>query len=28
LASRSGNVVTFQHCNVNVNNFNVWFVIT
>jgi hypothetical protein len=23
LASRSGNVVTFQHCNVNVNNFNV-----
>ena len=23
LASRSGNVVTFRHCNVNINNFNV-----
>jgi hypothetical protein len=23
LASRSENVVTFQHCNVNINNFNV-----
>ena len=23
LASRSGNVVTFRHCNVNINNSNV-----
>jgi hypothetical protein len=23
LASRSGNLVTFQHCNVNIDNFNV-----
>ena len=23
LASRSGNVVTFQHCSGNINNFNV-----